>query len=108
EIVNLSGSLHELIEITAAASGGFHSKVHFQPQGVSGTGQTSGLKYQATGVTQGEFSGKIGFESTFINRFDIIGQGPNNNFSVHETFHITVNANGTITSFFDNFGIECK
>jgi hypothetical protein len=75
---------------------------------VSGNGLTTGLKYQATGVTQGEFSGKIGFESTFINRFDIIGQGPNNNFSVHETMHITVNANGTETSFFDNFGVECK
>jgi hypothetical protein len=45
---------------------------------------------------------------TFINRFDIIGQGTGNNFTVHETAHITFNADGTVTVNFDNFSVECK
>ena len=108
ELVDLSGNLHVLFHFTLDDSGGFHSKFHFQPQGVSGTGLTTGDKYQGTGVTQGQFNGKVGFESTFVNNFRIIGHGPGNNFLVHENFHITVNANGTVTAFVDNFSIECK
>jgi len=78
------------------------------PQGVSGFSLTTGTKYQATGITRDNFSGRFGFEETFVNNFRIIGQGPGNNFLVHENFHITVNANGTVTSFHDNFSIECK
>jgi hypothetical protein len=37
-----------------------------------------------------------------------IGKGPGSNILFHETFHITVNANGTMTVFFDNFSVECK
>ena len=108
EDVDLSGTLHVLFHITIDDSGGFHSKFHFQPQGVSGTGLTTGDKYQGTGVTQDTFNGKVGFESTFVNNFKIIGHGPADNFLVHNTFHITVNANSTVTAFVDNFSIECK
>ena len=45
---------------------------------------------------------------TFVNNFRIIGQGSGNNFLVHETLHITVNADGTITVFHDNFSIDCR
>ena len=110
EIVDLSGNLHTLI--TETINGNNVSGVmHFQPQSVSGTGETTGLKYQATGVTQTSF--KMSFQNgqanmTFVNRFDVIGQGPGNNFTVHETAHITFNADGTVTVFFDNFSVECK
>jgi hypothetical protein len=43
----------------------------------------------------------------FINNFRIIGQGPVNNFLVHETLHFTINADGTVTVFHDNFSV-CK
>ena len=108
EDVDLSGTLHVLFRTTFDSRGGFHSKFHFQPQGVSGTGLTTGDKYQATGVTQGTDNGKVGFESTFVNNFRIIGQGPGNNFLVHGNFHFTINANGEVTAFVDNFRVECK
>jgi hypothetical protein len=108
EDVDLSGTLHVLFRTTFDSRGGFHSKFHFQPQGVSGTGLTTGDKYQATGVTQGTDNGKVGFESTFVNNFRIIGQGPGNNFLLHENFHFTINANGEVTAFVDNFRVECK
>ena len=110
EVVDLSGDLHTLITLTINGNN-FSSKEHFQPQGVTGTGETTGLKYQATGVTQSTTTGSFvngSFNQTFINRFDIIGQGPGNNFRVRETAHVTINANGTVTVFFDNFVVECN
>lgn len=108
EDVQLSGKLHMLYHTTLDDTGGFHMKLHFNPQGISGVGLTSGDKYQGTGVTQENFNGKVGEEYTYINNFRIIGQGPGNNLLVHENFHITVNADGTVTSYHDNIRTECK
>jgi hypothetical protein len=110
EIVDLSGQLHTMISMTVNGNN-FSSMEHFQPQGVSGTGETTGAKYHATGVTQTQFGGSFvngQAQETYINRFDIIGQGPGNNFSVHETAHLTFNANGTATVSFDNLTTDCK
>ena len=110
EIVDLTGPLHTLISTTVNGNH-FSAKEHFQPQGVSGTGETTGAKYQATGVTQTQTSGSFvngQYQQTFINRFDIIGQGPGNNSTVHETAHITFNANGTATVSFDQFSAACR
>ena len=108
ELVELTGDLHDLFHITLNARGGFRVVFHDNPQGISGTGLTTGAKYQGTGVTRDSFGGTAGFEETSVNNFRIIGQGPGNNFLVHDNFHITVNANGTVTSFHDNFSVECK
>jgi hypothetical protein len=111
ELVDLSGRLHTMIHFTI--NGNNVSGVgHFQPQGISGTGETTGDKYQATGVTK-DSSFKLSFQNgqanqTFVNNFRIIGQGPGNNFLVHEVAHITFNANGTVTTFHDNFSADCK
>jgi hypothetical protein len=43
-----------------------------------------------------------------VNNFRIIGQGPGNNYLVHETEHIIFNANGTLTVFHDNFSAACR
>jgi len=110
EIVDLSGQLHTLITFTINGNK-VSGKQHFQPQGLSGVGETTGLKYQGTGVTQTSFTASLQngqANNTFINRFDIIGQGPDNSFSVHETAHITFNANGDVTVFFDNFKVDCN
>jgi hypothetical protein len=108
EEVHLTGYLHDLFHITLTPSGSFRLVFHDNPQSVSGTGLMTGAKYQGTGVTRDSFGGRVGFEETFVNNFRIIGQGPGNNFLVHENFHITVNANGTVTAFHDNFSVECK
>jgi hypothetical protein len=110
EVVDLRGPLHTLISSTINGNN-VSGYFHFEPQGISGTGETSGAKYQATGVTQESFknslqNGQANF--TFVNNFRIIGQGPGNNFLVHETLHFTVNADGTLTVFHDNFSIDCK
>jgi hypothetical protein len=110
ELVDLSGTLHTLITF-AANKNNVAGYLHSQPQGISGVGETTGDKYQATGVTLESFGGSLQngqFNQTFVNNFRIIGQGPGNNFLVHETVHITVNANGSVTVFHDDFSAACK
>jgi hypothetical protein len=110
ELVFMSGDLHVLTHYTLSSSGTYHVKQHFQPQGISGYGEISGDKYQATGGTQEEFNenGPFPITDTYINNFRIIGQGPDNNFLIHENVHITINANGVLTSYVDNFTVDCK
>jgi hypothetical protein len=110
EDVFVSGTLHVLTHQTISSSGNVQVKVHFQPQGATGVGQTTGDTYHATGVTQEEFNqnGTYPFTDTFVNNFRLIGPGPNNNLLIHENLHITINANGVVTAFVDNFSIECR
>lgn len=109
EYVRLTGNLHALYHFTVSNSGNFTFKGHFQPQGVSGTGYTTGGKYQGTGVTQDmTHFGRVGEVFSYVNNFRVIGQGPGNNFLVHQTFHFTINPNGSLTSFVDGFKAECK
>jgi hypothetical protein len=110
ETVDLTGPLHTLITFTINGNNvsGFF---HFDPQGISGTGETTGAKYQATGVTQESFKNSLQngqANETFVNNFRIIGQGPGNNFLVHETLHFTINADGAVTVSHDNFSADCK
>jgi hypothetical protein len=110
EPVLISGTLHILIHETVSASGNLHFKIHFQPQGASGVGLVTGDSYRATGVTQEHFNvnGPLPINDTFINNFRIIGQGPDNNLLVHQTVHITINANGELTALVDNTSVECR
>ena len=110
EIIEMSGPLHTLV--TARINGNSVSgKFHYQPQGISGIGQTTGARYQATGVTQQTFKsilqdGQARFN--YINNFRIIGQGPENNFLVHENLRFTIYPDGTMTVSHDNFSVDCK
>lgn len=108
ETVLLSGNLHILTHTTIDATGGFHTKYHFQPQGVSGVGMTTGTMYRGTGVSQGTVNGKVGLQETIVNNFRVIGQGRGNNLLIHSVFHITVNANGEVTATVDKFSEVCK
>jgi hypothetical protein len=110
EVVDLVGPLHTLISATIN-NNNFSGYFHFQPQGISGFGETTGTKYHATGVTLQTFKGSFTngqSNQTYVNNFRIIGGGPGNNYLVHETLHLTINAKGIITVFLDNFTVDCK
>jgi len=108
ETVYLSGSLHTVTHVTLDGAGGFHTVAQTQYQGVSGVGVNTGDTYQGTGGTYNEDNGQVGEEITFVNNFWLIGQGPDNNFQLHWTLHLTVNPDGTLTTFVDSFFIECR
>jgi hypothetical protein len=109
EEVLITGTLHILSHTTTDNRGGSHTKFHFQPQGITGVGQSTGDTYRATGVSQGT-TNVVGLPSTdtYVNIFQMIGPGPGNNFMVHEVFHTTINANGEVTSVVANSRVECK
>jgi hypothetical protein len=110
EIVDFSGVLHIVASFTINGNN-ISGKTHFQPQGLKGIGQITGDSYNAVGVTQESIKGSLQngqFNDTYVNNFRLIGQGKGNNFSVHENAHITINANGDVTAFIDNFGADCK
>src|SRR5262245_49346945 len=110
ETVTLTGNLH--IVMTAVINGNkVQGKYHFQPQSVSGFGSVSGDRYEATGVTQGQFKASMQNGQAHVtseNNFRIIGQGPGNNFLVHENLHLTIKANGDVSTAVDHLGIDCK
>jgi hypothetical protein len=109
EYVHLTGRLHALYHVTLSNTGSFKLKVHFQPQGVSGIGLSTGAKYQGTGVTQSlDRIGQVGAAFTYVNNFRIIGQGRGNNYLVHEVLHLKVNANGTLSAAHGQYRVECK
>ncbi len=109
EIVALSGVVHMVFSVTTDASGGLHVDTHSNNQGVSGSGITTGDKYQATGGNR--FSSNTNgaaSEFTFVDSFQLIGQGPGNNLVIHETVHMTINANGDVTANILSVDSECK
>lgn len=108
EWVELSGKVNNVYHITYDARSGFHLTNHWNYQGVRGVGWTTGDKYRATGSGQYKINGKIGYVETSVWHFKVNGQGPGNNFSIRANFHITVNANGTVTAYHDNWTVQCK
>jgi hypothetical protein len=110
EPIAFTGSLHFVFTETISASGNVRFMSHAQPQGLSGTGLISGVKYQATGGTTQSLNegGGLSFSQSYVNNFRLIGQGPDNNWVVHENFHVAVNANGELVAFHDNFSVECR
>jgi hypothetical protein len=107
----LDGYMHTVVAETVDADGGIHVKMHYQPaslQGIVVSGPNTGAKYNGAGVTQDQFNIKKGETYTYINNYRFIGQGRAPNLSIHETWHITVNANGEITAEPINVKITCK
>jgi hypothetical protein len=110
EVVDLAGPLHTVIAFTINGNN-VSGYTHFQPQGIVGVGETTGNKYYATGITRESFKNSFRngqADDTFVNNFRIIGQGPGNNFLVHETEHFTIDAKGSVTVFHDNFTVVCQ
>lgn len=57
-MVDLSGPLHTIVSFTINDNN-IIGYSHFQPQGISGIGETTGANYQATGATMLSFKSAI-------------------------------------------------
>jgi len=88
---------------------GYLTKWHAQPQGSFLVGQTTGIVYRATGVTQemlGKSNGNGADTYQWINRYHMVGQGVQ--WFVKQTMSVTINANGVVTADFNKSESECK
>ena len=109
DVIHITGTLLSIFTETTTPSGGFIVSSHFQPQGIMGVDLTTGTRYVATGLTRDILvtSPSGGSTETFVNRFHIQATSGAESFIVSEVFHITVNANGDVTAFVDNFSSTC-
>lgn len=109
EAIHLSGTLLAQFTSSETPSGNVEVGFHFNPQGVTGVGLTSGATYHATGETLGTTTIRAGggTSDSFVNNFKIIGEGKAQNFLQTDVFHVTVNANGVVTATVDKSMIRC-
>jgi hypothetical protein len=109
ELLVLKGTLHTVRTVIFADSGQISIYYHFQRE-VSGI-SAGGVYYRGSGVNQGHTSFSAGdapYEATYVTTLRIIGQGPGDNFLLHVNGHLTINADGTLTSSHDFFSSECR
>jgi len=109
DTIHLSGTLLETDSFTNIPSGGFTIASHFEPQGISGVDQQTGVRFQATGLTRDILvvSPAGGSVETFVNRFHIQSTKGEQSFDVSETLHYTVTPAGSVSVSFDNFSATC-
>jgi hypothetical protein len=109
EIVYVSGTLHYMWHATDDANGGVHLTMISHPMGVTGVGQTTGDVYRGVGALKEQVNyGNIGETYSFAWIYMLVGPGNGNNIYLHENQHVTVNANGELTSDVDNYFAGCK
>jgi hypothetical protein len=109
EVVDLTGSIH-VLRTTTVTGNVVNGTEHFQPQGVRGVGEITGSTYEATGVTQQHFSFQLDGghgETSFVNTVRVIGHGGVPSFSVHETTHMAMASDGTLTVTHDTLSVDC-
>jgi hypothetical protein len=106
ENVSFSGLDHVTARVTIDGSGGFHLATHDNIH-VTGTGD-QGNTYEGNQEDNSVINGRVGVEQTATFTFSEISKGSAPNFEVHALFHLTVNANGTVTAFVNNFTAVCR
>ena len=110
EIVTLTGELHVIIKFQINGNV-VRGSFHYQPDNVIGYGSVSGNRYEAVGVTSGSFRTTVrdgeAVVST-INNFRIVGQGPGNDFEVHENVRVALHPSGDFSVIVGHSGATCR
>ncbi|HYY57210.1 MAG TPA: hypothetical protein VE842_07730 [Pyrinomonadaceae bacterium] len=109
EIIYVSGDLHVRAKLSYDANGGQHFQLAANYQGMSGYGQTTGLKYVAVS-NQPIISNTITpqEEETLLLTQRFVSQGKEANFLFDVRFHLVTTANGDMKVTTDEFKIRCK
>jgi hypothetical protein len=70
----------------------------------------TGTSYRFTGASSSstnEAPNGFPYHNTFTNTFLLVSRGPGDNLLMHETTHVTMNANGTLTAEVTNISFDC-
>jgi hypothetical protein len=116
EEISIEGTQHLIFFTNEDANGGFHFKGHNNLQGTAVS--VSGAKYviQESLNNHNNYDFDVVSESasnfTMTDSFHMIRQGPatttEDEIAVKVVFHVTVNANGEVTSVVDQYEAVCK
>ena len=107
ENIVISGNEHDTLNITSDGNGGLHIVFRGNLQDVTGVGD-QGNKYHAPSTFHFAYNIKVGAVQSFTTYYSFISQGSAPNFRFREDAHFTINADGTVTSSFDNIRTECR
>jgi hypothetical protein len=110
EFIQLSGDYHALFHVTFDSTGGTHVLGQYNSKGVSGVGMQSGTTFRAVDGERRSTNifGAPGFESTYIDRFRLIGRGTATNLLVTVTTHATYTPSQGFTVQITNMSSECN
>jgi hypothetical protein len=101
DLLHVGGNLHIVGHVTDLGDGNALVAMHFQPQGAVTQGMETGTIYRGIGVTRTmERTLGPGESFTFVNVFMQVPQA-----GVQQVAHVTVNANGQVTSTIDHVTI---
>ena len=104
--------IREQIVTHESADSQGRTHVHFivNDKGTTGTGLTTGVRYRQVGATRENdlIVDDAPVVVSFANILNLVGQGQAPSLLVHETFHLTINANGVTTVEREIQRVECK
>jgi len=103
EVVEISGTVHFVNQTQADGS----IVGHFNYQNVTGLGLTSGNTYQTAAVDHIRLSAPFPSDITSVQNFLLISRGSDSNLTVQVIYHITINADGTLTVHIDDLNMQC-
>jgi hypothetical protein len=113
EDIPYEGTLHLVGVFVLDSSGGLHFKGHaqFNAQGVSDTGAKYVFKNVVDSEGRGALDGSGALTGTGTVNGSAIRQGEDGteeDYKTHIVFHVTQNANGEVTVFFERVEFECQ
>jgi hypothetical protein len=110
EAIEGSGIFHLVVSSTVTPSGRVSGTFHINAKG-KGVGLVTGAKYEWNDAINESFSfdseDGAPFTDTFTQNFRLIGQSDVPDRRINVRFHITINANGEVTSFKFEFSDTC-
>lgn len=99
---------HESVD----AQGRTHIHMNINDKGSTAVGLTSGATYRQVGTTRENDliidPASLPRVFSFVNVLDLIGRGTGTNLTIHEVFHLTINASGVITADRETVRITCN
>jgi hypothetical protein len=108
EEVELSGKLNVVLQYTVNDNR-YTLTYHVNPQGLSGTGLTTGEKFTGSGGSQGTQSGSLSddqFTYTFTEQLRIVSA--RSSLIVNYKFHVTVTPEGQFTTSISDERVVCR
>jgi len=107
----ITGTIDAHNLITSTVNGNVDTwQFQFQPHG-SLVGRITGDTYQLTGLTRGTYTESLQDDHrtlTYVNSYQLIGPGPQNNLFVREIAHVTINDDDEVVIDHDDWSVECK
>ena len=103
------GEFNVVNHTTITPTGGIHEVFHRNVVGATGTGDTTGTTYRATGHIQAVYNAPPsgGYSYTFELTLNVVGQANAGHFTAHAVVHETVTPAGDLTADVEIFSIRC-